>query len=221
MNKTAGILAPSILSADFSNLGRDVQEMESYGCTWLHVDVMDGHFVPNMTFGPVVVEALRPKTKCVMDCHLMVNEPEKMIPWFAKAGADCITVHFEATSDPKALLKMIQAHGKKAGISLKPKTPIAVLEPLLGSFDLVLVMSVEPGFGGQSFMPDSLGKSEWLVQKRKAGGHSFLIEIDGGINATTVVSARAAGVDVFVAGSAIFNAKSRKEAYQQLENAIR
>jgi ribulose-phosphate 3-epimerase len=215
------ILAPSILSADFSKLLSEIQEVESYGTKWLHVDVMDGHFVPNMTFGPVVVEALRPHTKSTIDCHLMVNEPEKMVPWFIKAGADYITFHAEATKDPKALIEKIRASGKKAGLSIKPKTPVESIAEFLPYLDLVLIMSVEPGFGGQSFMPDSLNKSKWLAAQKKQKNYSYLIEIDGGINTLTAQAARAAGVEVFVAGSAIFGAKDRKKAYQELENAIR
>ena len=214
-------IAPSILSADFSKLLSEIEEVEACGATWLHVDVMDGHFVPNMTIGPVVVSSLRAKTGSVLDCHLMVNEPEKMVPWFLRAGADVITFHHEATRDPAGLLQMIRSSGKKAGISIKPKTPVTVLEPLLGMFDLVLVMSVEPGFGGQGFMPECLDKVRWLATEKKSRGLDYSIEIDGGITPVTAAACREAGVEIYVAGNAIFGAKDRKKAYQELEAAIR
>lgn len=214
------MIAPSILSADFSNLGSEVAEVEKAGAKILHVDVMDGHFVPNLTIGPIVVESLRAKTGLILDCHLMVNEPEKMIPWFAEAGADWITFHDEAASNAEMLIDQIHNLGKKAGISIKPNTPVEMIEPLLPKLDLVLVMSVEPGFGGQKFIPSSLNKVRWLSKQKKDHSHSFLISIDGGISLATIEDAKKAGTDVFVAGSAVFGAKDRTLAFQQLERAI-
>jgi ribulose-phosphate 3-epimerase len=214
-------LAPSILSADFSKLGSEMAEIEAFGADWFHVDVMDGHFVPNMTIGPVVVGAIRPLTRATLDCHLMVDHPEKMIPWFVRAGADVITVHLEALQDPAAVLELIRKSGKKAGLSVKPATPVENLLPYLPVLDLVLVMSVEPGFGGQGFMPESLAKVKWLKAEREKAGHSYLIEIDGGMNPTTAEAARIAGAQVFVAGSAIFSAKDRRKAWSELQEAIR
>ena len=215
------MIAPSILSADFSCLGSEIAEVEKAGAKLLHVDVMDGHFVPNLTIGPLVVESLRSKTKLILDCHLMVNEPEKMIPWFAEAGADWITFHDEAAANAELLIDQIHQLGKKAGISIKPGTPIEMIEPLLSKLDLVLVMSVEPGFGGQKFMPSALQKVRWLSKQKKEGAHSFLISIDGGINLATIVGAKKAGTEVFVAGSAVFGSKDRTHSFQQLEQAIK
>jgi len=211
------MIAPSILSADFNCLGSEIAEVEKAGAKILHIDVMDGHFVPNLTIGPLIVESIRPKTKMILDCHLMVNEPEKMVPWFVAAGADWITFHDESAAHAENLVNLIHSHGKKAGISIKPNTPVETLEPLLSKIDLVLVMSVEPGFGGQKFMPSSLQKIRWLSKQKKEKGYTFLISIDGGINLSTIGDARLAGGDVFVAGSAVFGATDRAVALQQLE----
>ncbi len=213
------MIAPSILSADFTKLGAEIAEVESAGVKLIHVDVMDGHFVPNLTIGPIVVKSLRPKTNLILDCHLMVNEPEKMIPWFAQAGADWITFHDEAAANAEQLIDQIHALGKKAGISVRPGTPIEMIEPLLSKLDLVLVMSVEPGFGGQKFMPSSLHKCRWLAKQKQTNGYSFLISIDGGINLDTISDAKKSGAEVFVAGSAVFGEKDRTLAIQQLEQA--
>ena len=215
------MIAPSILSADFSCLGSEIAEVEKAGAKLLHVDVMDGNFVPNLTIGPVVVESIRGKTKLILDCHLMVSEPEKMIPWFVAAGADWITFHDEAAAHAESLIDLIQSHGKKAGISIKPGTPIESIEPILSKLDIVLVMSVEPGFGGQKFMPISLQKVRWLAKQKKEKGYHFMISIDGGINLATAVEAKQAGAEILIAGSAIFGTKDRAQAFQQLEQVTK
>ncbi|MGK5082311.1 ribulose-phosphate 3-epimerase [Bdellovibrionota bacterium FG-1] len=212
------LIAPSILSANFSKLGAEIQEVEKAGADWIHVDVMDGHFVPNLTIGPLIVEAIRPLTKLPLDCHLMVSKPEDWVVPFAKAGANVITVHAEATVHLDRLVHHIRAQGCQAGVAVNPGTPMMALEEVLPIVDLVLVMSVNPGFGGQKFIESTLRKVEWLVKRRAELNLKFLIQIDGGIKAENVARARQAGVDCFVVGSAIFNTKDRPQAIQRLRS---
>lgn len=199
-------IAPSILSADFANLERDVRMIAEAGADWVHVDVMDGHFVPNLTIGPGHVKALKRITDVPLDVHLMIDNPEVQLPWYLDAGADSVTIHVEACDDAKPLLRSIREAGAKAGISLNPETPIDAIAGLLADVDLVLVMSVHPGFGGQSFIESSLDKIEAIARMRADAGVSPLIEVDGGINLETAPRAAAAGADVLVAGNAVFGA---------------
>ena len=198
------MIAPSILSADFARLADEVAAVA--GADWLHVDVMDGHFVPNLTLGLPVVESLLRVTDIPMDCHLMIEDPGRWAPGYAEAGAYNVTFHAEATDDPAAVARDIRAAGAKAGLSVKPGTPLEPYLEILRSFDTLLVMSVEPGFGGQSFIPEVLGKVATARRLVDSGELRILVEIDGGINAETIEAAAEAGVDCFVAGSAVYSA---------------
>lgn len=208
------IVAPSILSANFAYLLQEVQEVYSYGAQYLHIDVMDGHFVPNITLGPTVFKHLRPHIPMVFDVHLMITNPQKYIKDFVQAGADVITFHFEAVSNIKEVIELIKSYNIKVGLSIKPHTDVRVLEPYLGNLDLILVMSVEPGFGGQKFMPIALDKIRYLKTRQQE--FRYLIEVDGGINQETGKMCVEAGADILVAGNYIFTAKSRKEAVESL-----
>lgn len=210
-------IAPSMLSADFNRLAEDIAEIESYGVEYLHIDVMDGTFVPNISFGAMIFAGLRAKSQMVFDCHMMVDNPVRYIGDMAKAGADIITIHAEATKHLHSDLQAIKALGVKAGVSINPGTSVEVIRPVLSMVDLVLVMTVNPGFGGQSFIPECVEKIELLDQLRKERqDYHYEIEVDGGVNDQTGRQCLEAGADVLVAGSYIFKHPDRRAAVDSL-----
>jgi len=209
-------LLPSILSADFANLARDVAEAERGGGTVIHVDVMDGHFVPNITLGPPIVKSLRKATSLPLDCHLMIENPNDFIPAFADAGANWISVHYEACPHLHRTIELIQNHGVQPGVVLNPATRIEVLDEILPMLHHVLIMSVNPGFGGQKFIPFSLDKIRRLAQVRKERGLAFRIEVDGGVAHDTIAQVVQAGAELLVAGNAVFGAGSAEQNAREL-----
>lgn len=210
------IVAPSLLSADFLHLERDIRMLNESDAEWIHLDVMDGRFVPNISFGLPIVEAVRSATDKVCDTHLMIEEPEKYITAFAKAGADVLSLHYEATRHLHRAMQQVRDAGMKAGVVLNPATPVELLRDVLPYLDLVLLMSVNPGFGGQKFIPQILDKTRRLRRMIDEGGYDVLIEVDGGVNAETGAQLVAAGADVLVAGSYVFGSEDPKEAIRSL-----
>ena len=215
------LLAPSILSADLSNLSQQIRLVELAGADWIHCDIMDGHFVPNLTFGPILVNAARKTTKLPLDVHLMIENPDKYLEDFVNAGANSITVHQEAVIHLDRTVNRIKELGVKVGVAINPSTPVDFLKDIVGELDLVLIMSVNPGFGGQKFILNSIKKIKEMVELRKKNNSDLLIEIDGGIDNNTIKDALDSGCDVFVAGSSIFKSDNISAATVELKNIIK
>lgn len=209
-------ILPSILSADFANLERDVKELEQIGIDMFHIDVMDGNFVSNISFGFPIIEAIRSKTDKIFDCHLMIARPEEYVERFCNAGCDMVSFHIEATNHADRVIQIIKNSGKKAGIVLNPQTPIESVKYLLPKLDYVLIMTVNPGFGGQKFIPEMLEKIEELAKIREEKGYSFLIQVDGGVNVETSKLCRDRGADLLVCGSFLFGAEDKEKILGEL-----